>query len=501
MKTLKQNFLVFRGTRAEVDAATAIDRCIYLAWDTGELFVGNSVGTKTRYGGSVKTLSKSDIVQFINEMFLPQVAQLNSDTLELKAEFQQTTDKVMGVVNDIDAMKDDVHAYAEKAIDDVLKQSESITEILANSFATKDDVTELRKYILETFIPDDYYKKTELYNKTESEKIFISAMNGNDLYTDFQNNKSMKKTYLALSDYSGNNISIEKGCIYTILNSGLQKITSAGSSSGSDTPVVVPQPSFSLFRVYGSRTNKEYNGTTYYEAKIEIDGTYYSIMDIISNTTLDESIDSNSYSWVGANYDTPGSVKIQMVNSNKAKSVMFYINNVLQNVGLTLSDVAQTKQFTVPAGYSTGIGRNVFSLRGLKTSDGSQFSGGDIYITVKRPFYYGLGTANAPTKMTSKITANASGNYSLTVTDSENSYIWFAFPSGSYKDAFGPSKTDFVKDNRTNFEIPFDNDETYIGSEMVDYGEKYNYTFYRSCEGILAGQTVSFNLATGSSNI
>ena len=100
VKTLKQNFLVFRGTRDEVDAAPGIDRCWYLAWDTGELFVGNSVGTKTKYGGNAKTMSKADIIDFVNEQFIP-ILQINNNTInEIKKEStgsrRQKLQKILG---------------------------------------------------------------------------------------------------------------------------------------------------------------------------------------------------------------------------------------------------------------------------------------------------------------------------------------------------------------------------------------------------------------------
>ena len=69
MNTVKQNFLVFRGTRKEVDNAEVIDRCWYLAWDTGELFVGNSIGSKTKYGGNSQTMSKTEIINYIESQF------------------------------------------------------------------------------------------------------------------------------------------------------------------------------------------------------------------------------------------------------------------------------------------------------------------------------------------------------------------------------------------------------------------------------------------------
>ena len=46
---MKRNFEIVRGTKEEIDEIPTKDMTIYLAWDTNELFVGNSNGVKTPY--------------------------------------------------------------------------------------------------------------------------------------------------------------------------------------------------------------------------------------------------------------------------------------------------------------------------------------------------------------------------------------------------------------------------------------------------------------------
>ena len=46
---MKRNFEIVRGTKEEIDGIPAKDMTIYLAWDTNEIFVGNSNGAKTPY--------------------------------------------------------------------------------------------------------------------------------------------------------------------------------------------------------------------------------------------------------------------------------------------------------------------------------------------------------------------------------------------------------------------------------------------------------------------
>jgi hypothetical protein len=56
MNTPLETIRIFRGTADEVAAAETIDKSMYLATDTQEIFFGNADGTKTQYsGGTFKT--------------------------------------------------------------------------------------------------------------------------------------------------------------------------------------------------------------------------------------------------------------------------------------------------------------------------------------------------------------------------------------------------------------------------------------------------------------
>ena len=69
MKTAKQDLLMFLGTRKEVDQVECINKCMYFAWDTGEIFLGTNHNTKTRYGGSRNSISKTDLLKILeNEL-------------------------------------------------------------------------------------------------------------------------------------------------------------------------------------------------------------------------------------------------------------------------------------------------------------------------------------------------------------------------------------------------------------------------------------------------
>ena len=54
---MKRNFEFVRGTRQEIDEIPTKDMTVYLAWDTNEIFVGNSNGVKTPYNCEKKVIN------------------------------------------------------------------------------------------------------------------------------------------------------------------------------------------------------------------------------------------------------------------------------------------------------------------------------------------------------------------------------------------------------------------------------------------------------------
>ena len=129
MKTVKQNQLVFRGTRKEVEAAPSIDRCWYLAWDTGEIFVGNNVGSKTPYGGKANSLSEIEIKKIINELFKSYQDQI-SEHNKILVDANNRITKLEKRLNEI-------YDLTEQHIQDTINEMQSTKEL---EFITRDDL-------------------------------------------------------------------------------------------------------------------------------------------------------------------------------------------------------------------------------------------------------------------------------------------------------------------------------------------------------------------------
>ena len=51
---MKRNFEIVRGTKKEIDEMPTKDMTMYLAWDTNQIFFGNSEGVKTPYNNEKK---------------------------------------------------------------------------------------------------------------------------------------------------------------------------------------------------------------------------------------------------------------------------------------------------------------------------------------------------------------------------------------------------------------------------------------------------------------
>jgi hypothetical protein len=66
MKLIRKELKIYRGTYAEIMDVETIDMAIYFAWDTREIFVGNSLGVKVPYNGG-ESLTTNQVKQLIND--------------------------------------------------------------------------------------------------------------------------------------------------------------------------------------------------------------------------------------------------------------------------------------------------------------------------------------------------------------------------------------------------------------------------------------------------
>lgn len=436
MKTVKQNFLVFRGTRDEVDAAPGIDRCWYLAWDTGELFVGNSVGTKTKYGGNAKTMSKADIIDFVNEQFIP-ILQINNDTInEIKkttSDFIDKTDKIVEEVkNTVDSLNNEIVEFAKQKVE------EAIQEGGFENFLTKDEIVDLlSNYATQKYIEENYY------NKDNSDGKYIIATMGQDIVDNIVNDKSKNGTYLALSSYQSGKYNIESGVIYNVTNGVLVKVMSSGSGGISEFKI-------NKFTI---------NGQTYILNSVE---------------QISEDNEDNGDINLDIVLPTDYIALTNVENGDLVKELKILLDNKLAVSNVSKLDGDQIVK--VPASFlntNNFLGRHIFKLVGTKSNNTTVEK--SVTMDFVRPIYYGAGTEEMPSfsDLKKKILSNPNDSYEFTTT-AEKPYFWIAVPINA-GDAMTISRIDDIE---TNWAVPS------TGVEI----EKNNYLFRRNDKAILPGK-------------
>ena len=422
MKTLKQNFLVFRGTREEVDAAPGIDRCWYLAWDTGELFVGNSVGTKTKYGGNAKTMSKADIIDFVNEQFKP-ILQINNDTInEIKkttSDFIDKTDKIVEEVkNTVDSLNNEIVEFAKQKVE------EAIQEGGFENLLTKDEIVDLlSNYATKEYIKNNYY------NKDSSDGKYIIAAMGKDIF----DNKSKNGTYLALSSYQSGEYNIESGVIYKATNGVLVKVMSSGTGGVSEFKI-------NKFTI---------NGQTYILNSVE---------------QISEDNEDNGDINLNIVLPTDYTALTNVENGDLVKELKILLDNKVAVSNVSKLDGDQIVK--VPASFlntNNFLGRHIFKLVGTKSNNTTVEK--SVIMDFVRPIYYGAGTEEMPSfsDLEKKILSNPNDSYEFTTT-AEKPYFWIAVPINA-GDAMSITKI-----SSGGFEVP---------STSVEI-QKNNYLFRRN---------------------
>lgn len=197
----KKDLSIFRGTYEEIKNLPTEDMRIYLSWDTQEIFVGNSIGTKVPYGVPKILFNKIDrdlksIEERLNEKYDVQVDILVQQHLR---EFLDSSEFSDSVKSEIERLFNNFIASIESNINRLDKE---ITEINNKIKSNKEDtdkrisdikiptkVSELENdsnYLTKHQSLDNYYTKqdvdseikkatenidlTEYYTKTQIDK-------------------------------------------------------------------------------------------------------------------------------------------------------------------------------------------------------------------------------------------------------------------------------------------------------------------------------------------
>lgn len=369
MKTAKQDLLMFLGTREEVDRVECINKCMYFAWDTGEFFLGTNHNTKTRYGGSKNSISKTDVLKLLEKEL--ESSRINASTaVEISNKNTEILEKA------IKSLREEMSAFKNDVAFEISQKAEDIFAGLEAQIVTVKDFDE---------------KIANYYTKQETSDIFLSKENAGKGFMQYLTGAEIAANLLILDgvyfctvSYQNSVYDLKGGSIYRISKGKITELAvngSGGSSGGGSSSIV------ELFTVNNSETIINFAETA------------------------------------------PRELSIKMITSSPSdiKSASVYFDS--KNLGpLSVVDTTITDTFYIPDEVEFTLGKHLVKLVCTLKSGLILTNIVDFYIT--RPIYYGAGLSSTPIledleKASARI--NPTGDYDITTTKVLE-YLWFVYP-------------------------------------------------------------------------
>jgi len=375
MKTTLENLLMFLGTREEVEHADSIDKCFYFAWDTGEIWLGNKHGSKTKYGGSRNTLSEVDIRKIVNSENRIAMSQVNNTANEIaneqKSFILNINDKIRQVVAKVDTINDNTTQYVKDRV-------ESVLEGMQTNFYTKDNINELlSRYVL---LSDYNNDKAKLVTKDEMNQSVLLPQTGDYLY---RNLTRLNGYYFCTKDYTSATYNFYLGTIYSISRGVVTELGSSGGGGGD------------------------------------------------ASTRINKFLVSNS-DYILKQYGEPLSTTTQfiynIVNGKYATSAGIYYDNELISVDIDLTSTTDKTKVINMSEMNSTAGRHTFKLS-ILSKNGETISS-SVNLDIVRPIYYGVFDDTVPSLSSlakAQLKLDPTGRYNVSTT-SGYQYIWFVYP-------------------------------------------------------------------------
>ena len=370
MKTAKQDLLMFLGTRKEVDQVECINNCMYFAWDTGEIFLGTNHNTKTRYGGSRNSISKTDLLKILEKEL--ESSRINASNAVGIA--NKNTEILEKAVN---SFREEMSAFKKNITFEISQKADEIFEGLEAQIITIKDFEEKI---------GNYYTKKETDNtflsKESAGKGFIQYLTGAEIAA---NLLTLDGVYFCTVAYQNSIYDLKGGSIYRISKGKITELAvngSGGSGSGGGSTSVIE-----LFTV------------------------------------------NNSESIVNFAETAPRELNIKMITTSPSdiKSASVYFDS--KNLGpLSVEANTITDTFYIPDEVEFTLGKHAVKLVCTLKSGLIITNSVDFYIT--RPIYYGAGLSSTPVledlaKAPARI--DPTGDYDITTTKVLE-YLWFVYP-------------------------------------------------------------------------
>ena len=369
MKTAKQDLLMFLGTREEVDRVECINKCMYFAWDTGEFFLGTNHNTKTRYGGSKNSISRTDVLKLLEKEL--ESSRINASTaVEISNKNTEVLEKA------INAFRKEMTDFKDNITYEISQKADEIFEGLEAQIITVNDFEERIS---------NYYTKKEtsdtFLSKESARKGFIQYLTGAEIAASLL---SLDGVYFCTVAYQNSTYDLKGGSIYRISKGKITELAvngGGGSGSGGSNSVI------ELFNVNGSESIVNFAETAPRELNVKIIAS------------------------------APSDIKSASISFDST------------NLGpLSIDANTVTGTFYIPDEIEFTLGKHVIKLLCTLKSGLTLVNTVDFYIT--RPIYYGAGLASTPnledlSKASARI--DPTGDYDITTTKVLE-YLWFVYP-------------------------------------------------------------------------
>lgn len=439
MKTIKKDLQIFRGTYKEVQEAETLDYCIYLAWDTHELFVGNAAGKKTNYTGG-KQLTQREVVELVKTL----TTAANKSAREQLVGMGQKYDELSSELNSVKIeLKRAIASFNQET-------KEYVYDIIAKIFADEDyDFSYTKTQINDMLnaLHDVYYDKAEFDSwKTQHESVINNKLKNNFVQYKYgveivnlldKNNEDTVNgmpghecdgVYFALNDHN----TIKKG--YTYLLNGIDLIMIGGGSGGS-------------------------GGVA---AKAEITELYINNLPYVLIQA-------------GTSFNTSVTLKNVMKNKESFDGILTLkqdnkdiLNNIMPDDTTTF----------IPNLENVPISKHSYTLYG-EDSSGNVISK-SIYLYADMPIKYGHGPevleeSDLNALDNSKLLMQLAGDYTAKIPTGE--YFWFCVPGYSYQSEKGRLTLNTEKVKSHGFSYPL---EAPIQIITTINGINVSYDCYRS---------------------
>lgn len=235
---------IFRGKYTEIIEIEArnkvVDRKIYLAWDTGEIFIGNAVKKLVKYGGSNNNLSEEDIKKICENYTKVELDLIRKQLTTLSSENVAISNKILILTNDL---KTAIEKFQTKTEDYVL---DKIQEIIDNN----EDLTYSKNTIDEKLatLESSIYKKTEINNllegydtKESNKQRFMQILKGDELYQIYTNPQgNINGYFFAITDSNDTLAVFKQGHVYHLQQKpqGIEVTDVTIGVNGFATPVI-----------------------------------------------------------------------------------------------------------------------------------------------------------------------------------------------------------------------------------------------------------------------